>query len=81
MKKPTIIEIVVHAMDDAEIEKDFVFNSVDDLNKWWKSPYEYKQCWKCGKLISISCYMDICPDCGKKNDRFSRKHKLNQRGK
>jgi len=39
MKKPTIIEIVVHAMDDTEIEKDFVFDSVDDLNKWWKNPY------------------------------------------
>ena len=40
MKKRTIIEIVVHAMDNAEIEKDFVFNSVDDLNKWWKEPYK-----------------------------------------
>ena len=40
MKKPTIIEIVVHAMDEDEIEKDFVFNSVDELNKWWKNPFE-----------------------------------------
>ena len=39
MKKPTIIEIVVHAMDDAEIEKDFSFSSVDELNEWWKNPY------------------------------------------
>jgi len=40
MKKPTIIEISVKAMDDVGIEKEFYFGSMDELNKWWRNPYE-----------------------------------------
>lgn len=40
MKKPTIIEIKVSAMDVDEIEKDFVFYSMDELKEWWKNPYD-----------------------------------------
>jgi len=39
MKKPTIIEIKVSAMDDASVEKDFIFHSVKELTDWWKNPY------------------------------------------
>ena len=75
MKKPTVVEIKVSAMDDEGIEKDFVFSSMDDLQKWWKSPYEYKQCWRCNKLMSISHCMDICPECENKKpmDRKPKK--------
>ena len=75
MKKPTIIEISVKAMDVDEIEKDFIFNTVEDLQKWWKSPYEYKQCWKCHKLMSICCYMNVCPECEPTVGRIDRKPK------
>lgn len=43
MKKPTIIEIGVKAMDDTGIEKEFYFNSLDDFNNWWRDPYEVKK--------------------------------------
>ena len=38
-KKPTIIEITVKAMDDNGIEKEFYFNSMQELRDWWKNPY------------------------------------------
>lgn len=43
MKKPTIIEISVKVMDDAGIEKEFHFLSMDEFKNWWKNPYESKK--------------------------------------
>ncbi|MFH1593729.1 MAG: hypothetical protein ABID09_03410 [Candidatus Omnitrophota bacterium] len=40
MKKPTIIEITVKAMDEEGIEKEFYFSSMLELKEWWKNPYE-----------------------------------------
>ena len=40
MKKPTIIEITVKAMDNTGIEKEFYFNSMQELKDWWKNPYK-----------------------------------------
>ena len=42
MKKPTIIEISVKAMNPEGIEKEFYFESMEDLKEWWKNPYEIK---------------------------------------
>lgn len=36
------LEIVVKAMDDAGVEKEFYFNSMNELKEWWKKPYETK---------------------------------------
>ena len=43
MKKPTIIEISVKTMDNQGIEKEFYFNSMDELKSWWKKPYDDRQ--------------------------------------
>lgn len=43
MKKPTIIEISVKAMDDAGVEKEFYFNSLQEFNNWWRDLYEVKE--------------------------------------
>jgi len=40
MKKPTIIEIKVCAMNPEGIEKEFYFESMDELKEWWKDPYK-----------------------------------------
>ena len=40
MKKPTIIEISVKAMNHEGIEKEFYFESMDELKEWWKNPYK-----------------------------------------
>ena len=38
MKKPTIIEITIKAMNDYGIEKEFHFYSLDEFKRWWSSP-------------------------------------------
>jgi len=40
MKKPTIIEISVKAMNPEGIEKEFYFESMAELKEWWRNPYK-----------------------------------------
>ena len=63
MKKPTVIEIGVKAFDDAGVEKEFCFGTMDELKIWWENPYNRKICWKCKGLLPEGTQILICPKC------------------
>lgn len=64
MKKPTIIEISVKAMDNVGVEKEFYFDSMDELKEWWRIPYDYKK--KTTGVCNSCDNADVC--------NFRKKH-------